>query len=130
VSRSDRQNLLVPFRRDRVRDFASGTGYELRLAKILQALLTEGDTPQGSGEMPWRTAFGSGLHLLRHRNADAVLRELARVRAQDALRRWVTSAAPLRVEALEESDALGIRVRLGEQTLEARFPSSAVPPVR
>ncbi|HBQ18612.1 MAG TPA: hypothetical protein DEF51_48290 [Myxococcales bacterium] len=119
MSRSPPRNLLVPFERDRVRDFASGTGYELRLAKILQVLLTEGDTPQGSGEMPWRTAFGSGLHLLRHRNADAVLAELARVRARDALRRWIPSTS-LRVEAWAEENALVVRARTGDQTFEAR----------
>lgn len=122
MSRSDRQNLLVPFRRDRVRDFASGTGYELRLAKILQVLLTEGDTPQGSGEMPWRTAFGSGLHLLRHRNADAVLRELARVRALDALRRWAPSTLLLRVEASVSDNEVRVRVRLGERSFQVVVP--------
>ena len=118
MSRSPLRNLLVPFERDRVRDFASGTGYELRLAKILQVLLTEGDTPQGSGEMPWRTAFGSGLHLLRHRNADAVLRELARVRARDALRRWAPGAQPIRVEATVSETELRLHVRLGDATFE------------
>lgn len=112
----------MPFRRDRVRDFASATGYELRLAKILQALLTEGDTPQGSGEMPWRTAFGSGLHLLRHRNADAVLAELARVRARDALRRWAPSTEPLGVEARITDTELKVHVRLGERSFEVAVP--------
>ncbi|MEQ9648262.1 MAG: hypothetical protein RLO52_22435, partial [Sandaracinaceae bacterium] len=83
-------------------------------------LLTEGDTPQGSGEMPWRTAFGSGLHLLRHRNADAVLRELARVRARDALRRWVPSMASVRVETWAEENALVVLARIGDRTFEAR----------
>ncbi len=114
------RNLLLPFRRDRARDFASGTGYELRLAKILQALLTEGDTPQRSGEMPWRTAFGSGLHLLRHRRNDAVLAELARVRTRDALRRWVASAEPFDVEASASDAELVVRVQVGGETLEAR----------
>ncbi|MCA9605664.1 MAG: hypothetical protein KC619_08725 [Myxococcales bacterium] len=122
MSRSPLRNLLVPFERDRVRDFASGTGYELRLAKMLQVLLTEGDTPQGSGEMPWRTAFGSGLHLLRHRNADAVLRELARVRARDALRRWAPGAQPLRVEAAVSETELRLHVRLGDATFEVAAP--------
>lgn len=122
MSRSPPRNLLVPFERDRVRDFASGTGYELRLAKILQVLLTEGDTPQGSGEMPWRTAFGSGLHLLRHRNADAVLRELARVRARDALLRWAPSAEPHRIEVRLTNRALRIQVCIGGATYESRVP--------
>ena len=120
MSRSPPRNLLVPFERDRVRDFASGSGYELRLAKILQVLLTEGDTPQGSGEMPWRTAFGSGLHLLRHRNADAVLRELARVRARDALRRWAPTAEVVRVDASAESNELRVVVRVEGQEREMR----------
>lgn len=120
MSRSPPKSLLVPFRRDRVRDFASGTGYELQLAKILQALLTEGDTPQGSGEMPWRTAFGSGLHLLRHRNADAVLAELARVRAGDALRRWSPSAEVVRVDISAESSELLVVIRVEGQEHEIR----------
>ena len=39
-------------------------------------------------KLPWRTAFGSVLHLLRHRPNDASLAELARVHARDALVRW------------------------------------------
>ena len=125
MTRSPPRNLLVPFARDRVRDFASATGYELRVAKVLQTLLTEGDTPQGSGEVPWRTAFGSGLHLLRHRNADAVLAELARVRARDALRRWAPSAEVVRVETSAESSELLVVIRAEgrEREIRVRHPS-------
>lgn len=102
-------NLLTPFRRDRKADFAFGSGPSLLRSKILQVLLTEGDTPQGSGELPWRTAFGSGLHLLRHRNNDAVLAQLARVRVRDALRRWLPDV-PVEVEATADGNVLRVEV--------------------
>ncbi len=35
------QNLLIPFRRDKKRDFAVGTGSALLASKVRQALLTE-----------------------------------------------------------------------------------------
>jgi uncharacterized protein len=40
------------------------------------------------GELPWRTEFGSLLHLLCHQKNDRVLQELARVYVVDALKRW------------------------------------------
>jgi hypothetical protein len=85
------QNLAVPFRRA-ARDFATASGSDLLLAKAGQVLGTEADSPSGAGELPWRTAFGSTIHLLRHRPNDAALGELARVRARDALTAWLPSA--------------------------------------
>ena len=38
------QNLLIPFRRDKKRDFAVGSGEALLASKVRQALLTEGAT--------------------------------------------------------------------------------------
>jgi hypothetical protein len=73
------RNLLVPFRRDKKRDFASGTGEDLLRSKVQQVLLTQGATSRSSGELPWRTGFGAGLELLRHQRNDAALAELARV---------------------------------------------------
>lgn len=92
------QNLLIPFRRDKKRDFAVGSGEALLASKVRQALLTEGATARSSGELPWRTNFGAGLALLRHQRNDAALKELARVYVRDALKRWVpapsSSASP------------------------------------
>ena len=105
------RNLLVPFRRDRKRDFASGTGAELLGSKVLQALMTCGATPRSSGELPWRTAFGAGLDLLRHQRNDAALAELARVHVRDALRRWVPEAELLEVAATRRDAELHLRVR-------------------
>ena len=48
--------LLTPFRRDRKRDFASGSGAELLRSKVLQALMTEGVTPRSS-PIGWRVAL-------------------------------------------------------------------------
>ena len=80
-------NLAFPFQRD-ARDFATVSDVDLLLAQAEQVLGTEADSPKGSGELPWRTGFGSVLHLLRHRPNDASLAELARVHARDALVRW------------------------------------------
>ena len=106
------KGLTIPFRRDRKRDFASGTGAELLRSKVLQALMTCGATPRSSGELPWRTAFGAGLDLLRHQRNDAALAELARVHVRDALRRWMPEAELLEVAASREGAALVLRVRV------------------
>lgn len=86
------RNLLTPFRRDKKSDFASGTGEDLLASKVRQTLLTEGATQRSSGELPWRTNFGSSLTLLRHQRNDVVLKELSRVYVRDALRRWMPGA--------------------------------------
>ena len=83
-------NIAYPFRRDAT-DLAVVSDTDLLLAQAEQVLGTEADSPKGAGEMPWRTAFGSVLHLLRHRANDAALGELARVHARDALAKWAKS---------------------------------------
>jgi len=103
--------LLIPFRRDRKRDFASGAGRDLLASKVMQALMTRGFTPRSSGELPWRTAFGAGLDLLRHQRNDAALAELARVHVRDALKRWVPEAELVGVSVTREDTKLQLRVR-------------------
>ena len=105
------RGLLVPFRRDRKRDFATGTGANLLGSKVLQAVMTAGATPRSSGELPWRTSFGAGLDLLRHQRNDAALAELARVQVRDALRRWVPEAELVGVDVAREDATLTLRVR-------------------
>lgn len=107
-------NLLIPFRRDKKRDFASGSGAELLRSKVLQALLTAGATVRSSGELPWRTSFGAGLELLRHQRSDAALAELARVQVRDALRRWVPEAELVSVKVERSGATLELRVRVRE----------------
>ena len=112
-------NLLIPFRRDKKRDFAVGAGEVLLASKVRQALLTEGATPRSSGELPWRTNFGAGLALLRHQRNDAVLGELAQVYVRDALTRWVPGAQLLGVELQQAGPSLSLRVRVREGALVA-----------
>jgi phage baseplate assembly protein W len=105
------RNLITPFRRDRKRDFASDDGAELLKSKVLQALMTRGTTPRSSGEMPWRTAFGSGLDLLRHQRNDDVLSELATVYVRETLKKWVPEVTLLGVSVTRQDATLQIRAR-------------------
>ncbi len=104
------QNLLVPFRRDKKSDFASGTGDELLRSKVLQTIMTRGTTPRSSGELPWRTAFGSGLDLLRHQNNDHALTELARVYIRETLKKWVPEVTLVSVNAIRDKASLHLKV--------------------
>lgn len=113
------QNLLIPFRRDKKRDFAVGSGPELLASKVRQALLTEGTSPRSSGELPWRTSFGASLPLLRHQRNDAALQELARVYVRDALKRWVPGAQVESLDVEQEGAALTLRLRVREQDVAA-----------
>ncbi len=110
--------LLAPFRRDRKRDFAAGSGAALLRTKVTQALMTEGTTPRSSGELPWRTEFGAGLALLRHRQNDETVKELARVYVRDALRRWVPKAELVSCEVTKSENVLELRVRVREGAIE------------
>ncbi len=121
-------NLLIPFRRDKKRDFAAGSGSELLASKVRQALLTEAATARSSGELPWRTNFGAGLGLLRHRANDAVLRELARVYVRDALKRWVPGARLVGLDVQQDGPTLVLRINVrGENariTVDVRLGAS------
>ena len=79
-----------------------------------QVLLTEGSTPRSSGELPWRTSFGAGLGLARHRPNDAVLAELTRVQVRDALRRWLPAVVVVEVEVTASASTLSVRVQVQE----------------
>jgi len=109
------RGLVTPFRRDGKRDFASGSGLDLLASKVEQVLGTEGATARTRGELPWRTAFGAGVHLLRHERNDVVLGELARVRVRDALRRWVPSAEVTRLEVERDGNQLVLRLGVAER---------------
>ena len=117
------RNLIAPFRRDRKRDFASDDGAELLKSKVLQALMTRGTTPRSSGELPWRTAFGSGLDLLRHQRNDDVLTELATVYVKDTLKKWVPEVEVIKVDIKQDTSCLQLAVHLasGQQVL-AKLP--------
>lgn len=111
------RGLLTPFQRDQRRDFASGTGPALLESKVVQVLATEGQTPRSSGELPWRTAFGAGFHLLRHQRNDDALAGLAHVYARDPLRRWLPEAALLEVSVTRQDAGLFLSIRYKEASL-------------
>lgn len=104
------RNLLIPFRRDLKSDFASGTGEDLEHCKVTQVLATEGATPRSAGELPWRTNFGSALHLLRHQRNDEALGELGRVFTRDALQHWMPAAPLLDVTTKGEGSSRFLRI--------------------
>lgn len=75
--------LVRPFRRTERGDFATASGEPLVGSCVGQVLGTE------ENSLPWRPEFGSRLYLLRHAPIDVdVTPELARVYAEEALRRW------------------------------------------
>jgi len=108
---SNARNLLAPFRRDRKSDFASGDGADLLRSKVLQAIMTRGVTTRSSGELPWRTAFGAGLDLLRHQRNDLALSELAKIYIRDTLRKWVPEVELVGVLPVRNEGSLQIQVR-------------------
>lgn len=62
------------------------------------------------GELPWRTEFGSLLHLLRHQKSDSVLQELARVYVVDALKRWEPRVRVTSVQVRERQNGENVLV--------------------
>lgn len=94
--------LLRPFRRDLKADFAADGGEKVIRSAVGQILGTMAGSDFTQGEVPWRTEFGSLLHLLRHQKNDAVLQELARVYVVDALKRCEPRVIVTSVQATRE----------------------------
>ncbi len=107
--------LLRPFRRDLRSDFAAAGGDAVIRSAVGQILGTVGSSDFTQGELPWRTEFGSLLHLLRHQKNDRVLQELARVYVVDALKRWeprvVVTSVQVAREQQDGENVLAIRLR-------------------
>lgn len=90
--------ILRPFLRDEKNDFANADGVRLVKACVGQVLGTQ------PGEIPWRQAFGSKLHLLRHRPNNPALAALAKVYILDALRKWEKRVQIGKVAVTRSSD--------------------------
>jgi len=107
--------LLRPLRRDQKADFAAAGGEQLIRSAVGQILGTIGSSDNTPGELPWRTDFGSLLHVLRHQRNDTILQELARVYVVDALKRWEPRVVVTSVQATREQqdgkNVLAIRLR-------------------
>lgn len=107
------RGIIRPLRRDQKRDFANATGVEFVASQISQVLGTVAASESTAGELPWRTEFGSLLHLLRFQNLTPVTAEKARAFVAGALRRWVPRAriTSVQVERSVERTSLIIRIR-------------------
>lgn len=99
--------IIRPFVRDKKQDFANSSGVDLVRSAVGQVLGTKAQTDSRSGELPWRTEFGSLIHLLRFRNNDAIFRELARTYVQDALQRWEPRVRVNTVRVKNQDDGQG-----------------------
>lgn len=104
--------LIRPMQRDRKQDFASGVGVALVAAAVGQILGTICSSEHTSGELPWRTEFGSLLHVLRLNNTSPALVEKARAFIAGALARWEPRARVTRVRVRAEQRPEGSAVRL------------------
>jgi phage baseplate assembly protein W len=117
--------LVIPFQRDRQRDWAAAGGEALVRSAVAQVLGTVGASDFTQGEMPWRTEFGSLLHLLRHQKNDVALREMAKVYVQDALRRWEPRIMVTRLDA-ERLDDSALVLRLRYNVIQRNVPGNQV----
>ncbi len=119
---------MRPFRRDRKQDFAADAGEAVVNSAVGQILGTMAASNFTQGELPWNTAFGSLLHLLRHQKNDLVLQELARVHVVDALKRWEPRVQVTSVQVTRERDrgenVLALRIRYN--IISANVPGNKV----
>lgn len=106
------QGLLRPFRRDLKSDFARSSGAELVVACVGQILGTRADSALSPGEVPWRTDFGSRLHLLRHGNNNEARNALATVYVKEAIAKWEPRAAVTAVTVEPTADQRVLQVRV------------------
>lgn len=123
--------LLVPFQRDEKRDFANGCGLAVIRSSVHTILTTMAQSEISEGELPWRTEFGSVLYLLRHRNNDIALAELARVHISDALERWepriqLTNVAVSREEQSPGTGQNVMRLAVTYNVLATNAPTNQV----
>jgi phage baseplate assembly protein W len=116
MTRTNVFGLGSPLRRDLKRDFAAVEGADLLVSKVRQVLATEGATSRSSGELPWRTSFGSALHLLRHQRNEVALVELARVHVREALRRWLPEVQVVDISVESVDSTFTTLVRLATRT--------------
>src|SRR5512144_108751 len=107
--------LTRPFQRDLRSDFVTAGGEQLTRSAVGQIRGTVGSSDFTQGELPWRTDFGSLLHVLRHQRNDTVLQELARMYVVDALKRWeprvVVTSVQITREQHDGENVLAIHLR-------------------
>lgn len=122
-----------PFRRDKKGDFASAGGAALVISAVGQILGTRGAIPGAAqqGELPWRSAFGSQIHTLKHAPNIVILRELARTHVLDALKRWeprviVRSVDAKRLDVTTAGQARGVEIKVKFNLIASNVPGNEV----
>ncbi len=102
------RGIVIPFVRDKKRDFASGEGWALTMSKAQQVLGTR------PSEVPWRTELGTELDRLRHQQNTSVVRELGRIYTKDGLRTFVPSVSVTGFSVVQDGERLSVRVTLND----------------
>lgn len=103
------RGLTAPLQRDGRGDFATATGDDLLRSNVRLILGAIASSPYTRGELPWRPEFGSLLYILRFRNNNETLRQLAQEYVIDAIQTWEPRVSVTDVR---------IRQNIGEGTLE------------
>ena len=117
--------LIRPFQRDMKSDFASAGGERLVRSSVGQILGTKAQGERAFGELPWRPDFGSKFYLLKFKK-DPVLSELARVYAQESLRRWEPRIRISSVRPVFSRDRREMRVRIKFDVIDVNVPGNNV----
>lgn len=104
--------VLAPLQRDGKGDFANADDISLVRSNVRQVLGTLASSGLSRGELQWRPEFGTTLQLLRHRNMDETLVELARTYVVDALRTWLFRVRVKDASVELDFDASALRIRV------------------
>ncbi len=100
------RGIVSPLRRSS-NDVVTATDIDLLKNNMRQILGTRAGSEYSTGELPWRTEFGSLLHILRHRPNDIVTQELARIYVVEALGRWEPRIRITSVKITKEAGPTG-----------------------
>lgn len=118
------RGLVAPLRRDLKNDFATASGAALVRACVLQILGTWCSSEPTAGELPWRPEFGSQLFLLRHRNNNVALAEVARAYVAEAIARWEprVTVTEVAIRAVDRE----LRIDVTFEVIDRNTPGNAV----
>lgn len=93
-------------------DIQTATGLDVIKNNMKQILGVRSGTQYTVGELPWRTEFGSQLHVIRHQNNGIVAQELARIHVVGAITRW---APRVLIKDVKITKEVGPSKNLGER---------------
>lgn len=102
--------LVTPFRRG-PNDFVNGGGIAFVQSMVSQVLGVRCDSDFTTGELPWRTEFGSLAHFLRHKANSPALQDLGRVYIADAIAVWVPQIRLKDVELEKKAGPQGEKIK-------------------